>query len=99
VISWGGFIFSIFINVSIVYGCLPTFFRHTNLGPSMIFWFINLFSMAIVTCIIGIPCGILAIRKGRPRVGWLGVALAITPAPLGWALLKVAMHLNGLQFD
>jgi hypothetical protein len=98
-LSWGGLVFSIFVNVSIVHGCLPLFFTHHNLGPGMIFWFISLFSTAGLTFFIGIPCAILAIKKGRRRVGWLGVVLALTPAPLGLTLVKIAMHLNGLQFD
>jgi hypothetical protein len=98
-ISWGGLLFGIFNNVWIVNGCLPVFFRHNNLGPGTIFWFIGLFYEAIVGFVIGIPCGIWAIKKHRPRVGWLGIVLALTPAPLGWTVLKVAMHVYGLEFD
>jgi hypothetical protein len=99
VFSWGGLLFSIFINASIVYGCLPYFFWHQNLGPGMIFWYMGLFETAILTFVIGVPCAIVAVKKKRRRIGWLGLVLALTPAPLGVILLRVAMHLNGIQFD
>ena len=96
---WGGLTFNISVNASIVYGSLPLFYRHDNLGPGMIFWFITLFEVAVISCLIGLPCAIFAIKKRRRRVGWLSLVLALTPAPLALILLKMAMHLNGLQFD
>jgi hypothetical protein len=90
-LSWGGLIFNIFINGCIVYGSLPVFFRHDNLGPGTIFYFIGFFEIAVISFLIGFPCAILAIKKNRRRVGWLGIILALTPAPLSLALLKVAM--------
>jgi hypothetical protein len=98
-LSWGGLVFNIIVNVSIVYGSLPVFFRHDNIGPSAIFYFIGLFIQAVVSILIGFPCAILAIKKERRRIGWLGIVLAITPVPLSLTLLKTAMYLNGLKFD
>jgi len=92
-------LFSIFINASVVYRCLPYFFWHQNLGPGMMLWFVGLFVTAILTFLIGVPCAIVAIKKRRRRVGWAGLLLALTPAPLGVILLRVAMHLTGIQFD
>ena len=98
-LSWGGLVFNIIVNVSNVYGSLPVFFRHDNIGPMAIFYFIGLFIQAIICILIGFPCAILAIKKGRRRMGWLGIILALTPAPLSLTLLKTAMYLNGLKFD
>jgi hypothetical protein len=98
-LSWGGFAFSLIMNASIVYGCLPVFFRHENLSAESMFWFIILALVAILTFIIGMPCAILAIMKGRRRIGWLGIIIALTPAPLGLILMETAMHLNGLHYD
>ena len=98
-LSWGGLLFNIYVNASIVYGSLPEFYSHQNIGPGIMIGFIGLFFTAIICFLIGIPCAILAIKKGRRRVGWLGVVFALTPAPLALGLLKAAMHLNGLHFD
>ena len=97
--SWGGLVFNIFVNVCIVYGSLPEFYSHEDIGPGIMIGFIALFYKAVICFLIGMPCAILAIKKGRRRVGWLGVIFALTPAPLALALLKAAMHLNGLKFD
>jgi hypothetical protein len=98
-LSWGGLVFNIFVNVCIVYGSLPEFYSHEDIGPGIMIGFIALFYKAVICFLIGMPCAILAIKKGRRRVGWLGVIFALTPAPLALALLKAAMHLNGLKFD
>jgi hypothetical protein len=98
-LSWGGLLFNIYVNASIVYGSLPGFYSHQNIGPGIMIGFIALIFMAIICLLIGIPCAILAIKKGRRRVGWLGIVFALTPAPLALGLLEGAMHLNGSHFD
>jgi hypothetical protein len=97
--SWSGLLFNIYVNLCIIYGSLPEFYSHQNIGPGIMIGFIGLFFTAVICFLVGIPCAILAIKKGRRRVGWLGVAFALTPAPLALALLKAAMQINGLHFD
>jgi hypothetical protein len=99
IFSWGGYIFGLFANISMVFACLPFYVDHSSRGPGMIFWFIGIYEFALVAFLIGVPCGIVAIKKGRRRIGWSGLILGFTPAPLAFALLEIATKLFNLPFD
>jgi hypothetical protein len=68
-LSWGGLIFNIYVNASIVCGSLPEFYSHENIGPGIMIGFIGLFFTAITCFLIGIPCAILAIKKDDDELG------------------------------
>ena len=82
-----------------VFACLPFYIDHSSRGPGIILGFILLGQYALIAFLIGVPCGIIAIKTGRRRIGWSGLILGFTPAPLAFALVEIATKLFNLQFD
>jgi hypothetical protein len=97
--SWGGLVFGMLGTASAFLNTYPYYFVHHDIGPGMIFYFLGLAVIAIFTLVVGLPCAIVGIIKRRRLVGWLGVIFALAPAPLGLAMLKAAMIMNGFHFD
>jgi hypothetical protein len=98
-LSSSGLIVGVFSTGFVALSCLQFFFVQDHLGPSMIFWFMSLGWLAVITFLLGFPCAVFGIRKGWRRIGWLGVVFSMAPAPLGFAMLKIAMLANGVHFD
>jgi hypothetical protein len=97
VFAWGGLIVGIMGTSSVALISYPIFRIHQDIGPGTMLWLAVVFITAIWTFLIGLPCAIIGIVKRRRLVGWLGVAFAIAPAPLGLAMLKTAMLINGFH--
>ena len=52
--------------------------------------------VGIARFLVGLPCSVIAIKLGR-RLGWWGVFLSISPVPVGFAILDLAMAVNGFR--
>jgi hypothetical protein len=75
----------------------PLFSIHHDIGGGGAVWLGLVVLAAGVTFLFGLPCAIYGIVKGERLIGWLGVIFAIAPVPLGLAMLKTAMALNGFH--
>src|ERR1700722_11737650 len=64
-LSWVGLGVGIMGTGSVVLSSYPFFLIHNDIGPGVMFWMIGIFWTAVVTFLIGLPCGILAIKKGK----------------------------------
>jgi hypothetical protein len=53
---------------------------------------------AIISFAFGFSCVIFDVINRRKWIDWLGLALALSPGPLGWIILKISVF-NGLTYD
>jgi hypothetical protein len=74
------------------------FFYH-RVGPGEMIGFVLLGECALTVFILGPPCAIIGIVKGRRLMGWTAFVLVIAPFPLAILLREVAVVLMGIQFD
>ena len=72
------------------------FKNHHDVGNGAVLWFGMIFMVGIVTFLFALPCSVIAVRRGL-RIGWLGVIFSITPIPSGFAILHIAMAVNGFH--
>ena len=97
ILSWFGLVVGIFGTIRAILLSYPFFFLHHDIANGAVLWFGFICMTAIETFVIGLPCAIVGIAKCRRLVGWLGVVFSIIPAPLGFAMLHIAMALNGFH--
>jgi hypothetical protein len=97
--SWSGLIVGILGTGFVADLSYPFFFIHHNIGPGGAIWMGIVTFIAGVTCLLGLPCAIVGIIKGRRLVGWLGVVFTLAPLPTGMVMLKVAMRINGVHAE
>jgi hypothetical protein len=71
--------------------------RGTPLRPMV--WSVALVLTAVGTFVIGLPCAFFGTTSNKRLIGWLGVGLCVAPAPLGFAMLHIAMALHGLELE
>ena len=81
----------------VVYWSLPLFWIHHDIANTGFVWFHGVCTISFYTFVIALPCAIIGIVKRRRLLGWLGVAFAVAPAPLGLLMLEAAMTLNGFR--
>jgi|GEM_PF-6498297 hypothetical protein len=98
--AWAGLVIGILGTGYVALISFPFYgFHHQELGHGVMIWMAFVFMTGFWSFLIGLPCAIVGIIKGRRLIGWLGVLLVLLPVPLGWAMLKTAMALNGLTLE
>jgi len=97
--AWAGLVVGILGTTNAALLSLPFFWLHHDIANGAVLWFAFLCMTGFWTFVLGLPCSIVGIVKRRRVVGWLGVIFAIVPVPLGFAMLHVAMALNGFHID
>jgi hypothetical protein len=98
IFSWGGFVFGLLVNLGIIISSLPFYFDYSGRGAGMLSWYLIAGRWALFAFLVGVPCGITAMMKGRRRLGRYGIVLGLTPAPLAYILLSIATRLFNAHF-
>ena len=97
--GWSGLIVGILGTGFVAFLSYPFFSIHHNIGPGGAMWLGIVLFIAGVTFLLGLPCAIVGIVKGRRLIGWLGVVFTLAPLPTGIVMLKVAMMINGVHAE
>jgi len=97
IFAWAGLVVGIIGIIRAVLLSYPFFLLHHDIANGAVLWFGFICITAFETFVIGLPCAIVGIVKGRRLIGWLGVVSSVIPAPLGFAMLRIAMVLNGFH--
>ena len=94
--AWTGLIVGILGTGVVTLLSCGWFRNHHDVGNGAVLWFGMIFMVGVATFLVGLPCSAIAIRLGR-RLGWLGLILSIAPVPSGFAILHIAMAVNGFH--
>ena len=100
---------AIFAEIGLIVGILgtglvvltsyPVFFLPYGTPLRPMVWSVALVLTAVATFVVGLPCAFFGTTSNKRLIGWLGVALCLAPAPLGFAMLRIAMALHGLELE
>ena len=96
--AWFGLLTGMFGTFRATLLTYPFFWLHHDIGNGGVLWFGFVCITAFYTFLIGLPCAIVGLIKGRRLIGCLGVIFSIAPVPLACAMLHIAMALNGFHF-
>jgi hypothetical protein len=97
--GWSGLIAGILGTGFVIYFSYPLLYIHHDIGPGGSVWLGVVIFIAGITFLLGLPCAIIGIAKGRRLIGWLGVLFTLAPLPTRMAMLRIAMRINGIHIE
>jgi hypothetical protein len=95
--AWTGLVIGISGTICAGLLSFPFFSLNKDIFSGALMWFVQLFIIGFWTLMLGLPFSIIGVLRRRRLVGWLGVLFTIGPVPLGFAMLRIAMALNGFR--